>query len=72
MSPWNHTEISGHIKFVNDSLTNYIILIIKLIPAFGILDIRDGKTCLIGERSLEVKTQTIEERASPFGGFMKS
>lgn len=72
MSPWNHTEVSRHIKFVNGSLTNYITLIIKLIPAFGVFDISDGKTGLTGESSLEVKTQAIEECTSPFGSFMKS
>ena len=36
MPPRNHAEISRHIKFVNDSLTNYILLIIKFIPSFGI------------------------------------
>lgn len=71
MSPWNHTEIRGHLKFVNESLTNYITLAIKLIPAFRILYIGNGKTCLTGKSSLEIKTETIEECTSPFGSFMK-
>ena len=45
MSPRNYAEISRHLKFVNNLLTNYILLIIKLIPPLGILDIGDGKTC---------------------------
>lgn len=31
-------------QFVNDSLTNCNVLVIKFIPAFGILDISDGKS----------------------------
>lgn len=71
MSPWNHTEIRGHLKFVNESLTNYITLTIKLIPAFRIFDICDRKTCLTGKGCLQIKTETIEECTSPFGSFMK-
>lgn len=71
MSPRNYAEISRHLKFVNNLLTNYILLIIKFIPPLGILDISDGKTCLTGESSLEVKTQTVEECGSPFGSFVK-
>lgn len=71
MSPRNYAEIRRHLKFVNNLLTNYILLIIKFIPPLGILDIGDGKTCLTGESSLEVKTQTVEERGSPFGSFVK-
>lgn len=52
-------------------MTNYIILIIKLIPPFGILDIGNGKTCLAGKSRLEVKAKAIEKCASPFGCLMK-
>ena len=71
VSPRNHAKVFWHFKFVNDSLTNYIVLIIKLIPSFCILDVGDGKTGLSGECGLEVEAQTIEERASPFGCFVK-
>lgn len=44
MSPRNQARIRRYLKFVNNLLTNYILLIIKFIPSFGILDISDGKT----------------------------
>lgn len=55
MPPWNHAEIRRHFKFVNDPLTNYILLIIKLVLSFRILDVSDGEASLIGKSCLEIK-----------------
>lgn len=66
-----YRRIKFKFKFVNNLLTNYILLIIKLIPALGILDVSNGKACLTGESRFEVKTETIEERTSPFCRLMK-
>lgn len=55
MSPRNQAKIRRHLKFVNNLLTNYILLIIKFIPPLGILDIGYRKACLTEKSRLEIK-----------------
>lgn len=39
MKPWNLAKLNRHFQIVSNLLTNYIVLIIKFIPAFCVLDI---------------------------------
>lgn len=55
MLPRHHSKIDWHFKFVPSLVTNYIILIIKLIPPLSILDISNGKARLTGKSRLKVK-----------------
>lgn len=48
MFPRHHSEVNRHFKFVTNLVTNYILLIIKLIPSLGILDVGNGKAGLTG------------------------